>query len=164
MPRKRSPNERPEHETNRQASSAKSMNEASEESAWVKGKRKKGGSRNGSSASNGALIEKLLEEKDWKAARASLHEELVFKPSDHWLWLTLSSTYYEDKDYDKALVCGKRAVELEPGCPLALWHYAGALYMTQREPAAFAIWTVLLNTNIEEIAHGEHGEGMAWAL
>ncbi|MBM4071529.1 MAG: hypothetical protein FJ271_21730 [Planctomycetes bacterium] len=80
------------------------------------------------------------------------------------MWLTLSSTYYENGDYNKAVACGKRAVELGPGCPLALWHYAGALYMTHQETSAFAIWTVLLNTDIEHIAHGEHGEGMPWAL
>lgn len=72
------------------------------------------------------------------AARRLIEEELLFSPSDHWLWLTLSSTCNEDKDYDKAVACGKRAVELGPGCPLALWHYAGALYMTNQDTAAFA--------------------------
>jgi tetratricopeptide (TPR) repeat protein len=144
--------------------SGRNIKGASAEGGWVKAKRKNGKSRNGSSARIDALVEECLKTKDWKKARDLIQDELVYEPNDHWLWFTLSATYYEDKQYDKALACSKRAVELAPGCPLALWHYAGALYMTHREPSAFAIWTVLLNMDIDDIARGDHGEGMDWAL
>jgi tetratricopeptide (TPR) repeat protein len=111
-----------------------------------------------------SAIEQLVERKQWKKARALIQEELVSAPTDHWLWLTLSLTYYENKRYEKALACSRRAVELQPDCPLALWHYAGSLYMSGREPAALAIWTILLNTELPEVAYGECGEGMDWAL
>ena len=85
-----------------------------------------------------SAIEQLVERKQWKKARALIQEELVSAPTDHWLWLTLSLTYYENKRYEKALACSRRAVELQPDCPLALWHYAGSLYMSGREAAAGA--------------------------
>jgi tetratricopeptide (TPR) repeat protein len=109
-------------------------------------------------------IEQLVAAKKWTRARALIQEELVSAPSDHWLWMTLSLTYYEQKQYEKALQSSKRAVELEPSCPLALWHYAGSLYMSGRESSALAIWTILLDMNLEEVAYGECGEGMDWAL
>ncbi len=109
-------------------------------------------------------VEKLIQEKKWARARALIQEELVSAPTDHWLWMTLGLTYYEQKRYDKALACSKRAVELQPSCPLALWHYAGALFMSGRESAALAIWTILLDMDLEEVAYGECGEGMDWAM
>jgi tetratricopeptide (TPR) repeat protein len=123
-----------------------------------------GKSQNGSRDKALRRIDLLVQKKAWKKARTLLHEELVFQPADHWLWLTLSSAYYEDKEYEKALRCAEWAVQFEPRCPLALWHYAGALYMTDSEPAAMAIWATLLAMDVEDVAHGEHGEGMAWAL
>ncbi len=109
-------------------------------------------------------IEKLVERKQWARARVLAQEELMSAPTDHWLWMTLSQTYYEQKKYEKALQCAKLAVEFEPTCPLALWHYAGALYMSGREDAALTIWTVLLDMDLEKVAYGECAEGMDWAL
>jgi tetratricopeptide (TPR) repeat protein len=109
-------------------------------------------------------IEKLVERKKWQQARAAIQEELVFAPTDHWLWLTLSLTYYEEREYEKAWQCSKRAVELQSDCPLALWHYAGSSFMSGREDTALAIWTMLLDKDLEEVAYEECGEGMDWAL
>src|SRR5438270_398815 len=111
-----------------------------------------------------AEIEKLLAEKKWKKARSRIQEELITAPGDHWLWVHLGLTYYEEKHYEQAVICSKRAVELRPDCPLALWHYAGSLFMNGNESGAIVIWTVLLDIDLEEIAHGECGEGMDWAL
>ena len=109
-------------------------------------------------------IEKLVERKQWAKARTAVQEELVEAPTDHWLWLTLSLTYYEQKHYEKALQSSKRAVEFQPDCPLALWHYAGSLFMSGREDSALAIWTLLLDMDLEDVAYSECSEGMDWAL
>lgn len=109
-------------------------------------------------------IEQLIEKKHWKRARAAVQEALVFSPTDHWLWMSLGLTYYEEKQYEKALECSKHALELQPDCPLALWHYAGALFMNGQESAALAIWNMLLNKDLEAIADDDCGEGMDWAL
>jgi predicted Zn-dependent protease len=109
-------------------------------------------------------IERLIEQKKWSKARALIQEELISAPTDHWLWMTLSLTYYEQKQYEKALECSKVAVQYQPDCPLAIWHYAGSLYMTGHEDAALVIWTMLLQKEPEEVAYEECGEGMDWAL
>ncbi|MGH7139672.1 MAG: tetratricopeptide repeat protein, partial [Pirellulales bacterium] len=109
-------------------------------------------------------IERHIDKRQWSKARSLLQEEMVYHPSDHWLWLTLSMTYYEQKKYEQALKCSEWAVHLEPACPLALWHYAGSLYMSGMEASALAIWTSLLSMDIDDVAYGEHGEGMEWAL
>jgi tetratricopeptide (TPR) repeat protein len=111
-----------------------------------------------------AHIETLLKRKRWREARALIQDELVSAPTDHWLWTTLGLTYYEEKQYEKALECSKRAVELQPDCPLVLWDYAGTLSMNGREEAALAIWTLLLDMDLEDVAYGECSEGMDWAL
>jgi tetratricopeptide (TPR) repeat protein len=133
-------------------------------SSWRKEKKRNAKSRAGSSADTKAAIGRALTAKDWTRARTLLHEELVFAPADHWVWMHLSLAYYEDRQYEKALLCSKRAVELEPQCPLALWHYAGCLYMSGHEDAARNVWTVLLHTDLEEIAYGDCGEGMDHAM
>ncbi len=109
-------------------------------------------------------IAELLAKKKWTAARRRIMDELLSAPADHWLWMQLSVTYYEQKKYDKALLCSRRAVELEPSCPLALWHYGSDLAMTGHEQAALAIWIILLEMDLETIAYGDCGEGMDWAL
>jgi tetratricopeptide (TPR) repeat protein len=132
--------------------------------AWAKTRTKNGKSQNGSRDRDTHEIERLIDERRWAKARALLQEELVYNPADHWLWLTLSLTYYEQKKYEPALKCSEWAVHLEPACPLALWHYAGSLLMCGCGAAALAIWTSILSMEVEEVAFGEHGEGMEWAL
>lgn len=136
---------------------------AKDASAWPK--RKKGGNPPiGSRDRSTAEIERSIQNKEWVGARALIQDELLYEPTDHWLWMMLGLTYYERKDYEKALICSKRTVELAPECPLALWHYAGALFMAGEDSAAFAIWSMLRNMDLEKIAYGDHGEGMPWAL
>jgi tetratricopeptide (TPR) repeat protein len=109
-------------------------------------------------------IETLIAAKKWSKARVQIQEELLFDPADHWLWTTLGLTYYEQKEYEKALQCSKRAVELAPNCALVLWDYAGALYMSGQESSALAIWTIILGMEVDEVANGDCSEGMDWAL
>jgi tetratricopeptide (TPR) repeat protein len=109
-------------------------------------------------------IESLIDKRKWKQAQQRLYHELAQSPTDHWVWFNLSLAHYEQGQYETALKCAQRAVELRSQCPLALWHYAGSLYMTGHEQQALAIWTILLTLDVEEVAYGECGEGMDAAL
>jgi tetratricopeptide (TPR) repeat protein len=126
-----------------------------------KGKERKGKPLTGTKGSD---IERYLAKKNWKEARCSIQDELLFQPMDHWLWMTLGLTYHEEREYEKAIECGKRAVQLAPSCPLALWHYAGSLDTAGQGEFALPIWIMLLSMEVEEVAHGDHGEGMERAL
>jgi tetratricopeptide (TPR) repeat protein len=140
------------------------MKKGKSESVWPEARIRSDKRRNGSSGEATKQIESLPEERKWRKARFLLQEEMLFAPSDHWVWITLGLTYYEEKEYDKALACSKQAVELEPSCPLGLWHYAGCLYMRGEESSALAIWSLLLARDPEEIANEPCGEGIEWAM
>jgi tetratricopeptide (TPR) repeat protein len=109
-------------------------------------------------------IEALLKAKKWKAAQELLYRELIAAPTDHWVWYSLSLAHYEQRQYDLALQCSQRAVELQPNCPLALWHYAGSLAMSGKESQAYVIWNLLLSMEPAAIADDECGEGLDSAL
>jgi tetratricopeptide (TPR) repeat protein len=130
----------------------------------TKAKTKSAGRKTGSKDKPRKTIERLLKAEKWQEAQLLLHTELIHAPTDHWCWMMLSETYYEQFDYDTALECAKRAVELAPHCSLALWHYAGCLSMTGQKRAALAVWQLLLNRDLDEVAYGECGEGMKWAM
>src|SRR5713226_1420458 len=89
--------------------------------SWAKAKIRKGKPPTGTGGSRTSAIERCLAEKNWKGARCLIQDELLFQPMDHWLWMTLGLTYHEEQEYEKAVQCSKRAVQLAPGCPLALW-------------------------------------------
>src|SRR5438132_972137 len=87
---------------------------AADGSSWAKARTRRGRNQDGSKDERTSLIEKSLARRDWRRARALLQEELLAAPMDHWVWLSLGSAYYEEKMYEKALRCSKRAVELAP--------------------------------------------------
>ena len=142
----------------------RSMSVGVDGSKWAKARKRSGRNRSGIRGDAMTQVEKLLAAKKWSKARALIQEELLSDPADHWLWTTLGLTFYEQRQYDKALKCSKRAVELAPDCALVLWDYAGALYMTGREHSALAIWTLLQDMELEDVAYGECSEGMDWAM
>jgi tetratricopeptide (TPR) repeat protein len=109
-------------------------------------------------------LEILIEARKWKQAEPLLLSELQDAPTDHWLWYTLSLAHYEQKRYDKAFACARRSVELQADCPLALWHLAGSAYMMGKEDMALAIWQIILDKDLTQIAEGDCGEGMDAAM
>lgn len=140
------------------------MKKVKSESTWVKAERRSDKSQTGSEDESTKEIEQALKQKKWKKAQALILRELPLAPTDHWLWLSLSLAHYEEENYQQALECSMRAVALQPSCPLALWHYAGSLFMNHRESDALAIWTIIQNMELDKVAYGECGEGMDWAL
>jgi predicted Zn-dependent protease len=109
------------------------MKKDADEQQWAKAKKRNARNRNGSKGESMSDIDQLIADKKWEKARALIQEELISAPADHWLWMHLGLTYYEEKSYEQAAACSKRAVELRPNCPLALWHYAGSLFMNGNE-------------------------------
>jgi hypothetical protein len=63
-------------------------------------------------------IEALIESDNWKGARKPITAALQKQPESHWLLSRLALTYYEEFEYDKALVHDVQAVALAPNCPL----------------------------------------------
>jgi tetratricopeptide (TPR) repeat protein len=107
-------------------------------------------------------IEELIEKEDWPEARKEILSKLEKDPEDHWLLTRLGLTYYEERDYEKALKIEEMAYRIAPHCPLVLWDYAGTLQMLGRHKEAIKVYRRILAKGIDEIAYGECGEGKAW--
>jgi tetratricopeptide (TPR) repeat protein len=59
-------------------------------------------------------INDFFEREAWSGARALLNKELKKTPDSHWLLARLSTTYYEQRRYDKALEITRQAERLAP--------------------------------------------------
>jgi tetratricopeptide (TPR) repeat protein len=109
-------------------------------------------------------INRLFRREDWQGARRLIERALKDAPEDHWLLTRLSTTYYEQGDYEKALGFAERARDLAPNCPLVLWDLAGALQMLGRHKEAILAYKDLVQRGPEALGQDECGEGFDWAL
>jgi tetratricopeptide (TPR) repeat protein len=107
-------------------------------------------------------IEPLISKEDWPAARKLIQEELRRDPDDHWLLDRLSLTYYEERNYAKALEYIEQARQLAPDCPLVLWDYAGTLDMLGRKQEALKVYKRLMTRGLRARAVDECWEGPRW--
>ena len=110
-----------------------------------------------------ATIERAIAAEDWPRARKLIRVELRHRKNDHWLFTRLSLTYYEQKQYRKALQYVTQALQIAPYCPLAIWDYAGTLDMLERRKKALSIYKWLVSWGEDRIADGECGEGIGFA-
>jgi tetratricopeptide (TPR) repeat protein len=111
-------------------------------------------------------INTLFEQEKWKEARA-LIEKARAKPGagdDHWLLTRLATTYYEERNYKKALQLSEQARELASDCPLVLWDLAGALDALGRSQEAIDVYMGLIERGPEKVGQEECGEGLEWAI
>ena len=108
-------------------------------------------------------IEEAIRRDAWKEARRLVRAALRRHPNDHWLLARLSLTYYEERDYQRALSIVQRAYALAPHCPLVLWDLGGSLDMLGRHTEAVRVFRRLVRRGVESIAFGDCGEGLARA-
>ena len=108
-------------------------------------------------------IEKAIRADNWPRARALIRSALKYEPNSHWLVTRLGLTYYEQRQYKRALRFSEKALALAPQCPLVLWDYAGCLDMLDRLEEAIAIYRRLVRRGVGRLACGDCGEGKAWA-
>jgi predicted Zn-dependent protease len=106
------------------------------------------------------LIEQAVGASDWVGARKLIRQELKRKPKDHWLLSRLALTYYEERQYRRALHYEIKALQIAPYCPLSIWGYAGTLEMLDRPNEALSLFRWLLSWGEEQLAYGECGEGI----
>ncbi len=94
----------------------------------------------------GTQIDDLIRGEQWVKARALIEEELTREPDSHWLLTQLGATYYEQRQYKKALGLFLKSLEFVADCPLTLWHLAGTLDALGYHTGALRIFTWLLET------------------
>lgn len=108
-------------------------------------------------------IAELVRKELWADARRLLRLELKESPESHWLLTRLGATCYEQHRYKTALRIERKALRLSPQCPLVLWDIAGSLDALGNRRASVRIWRRLMARGVQELAHGECGEGVRWA-
>jgi predicted Zn-dependent protease len=111
----------------------------------------------------GQVIEEYIRAEKWAEARKLILPSLKEQPGNHWLMTRLGLTYYEERNYTKALAITENALRLAPHCPLVLWDYAGCLDMGGRKREAIQIWKRLMRRGVDSLAYGQCGEGLRWA-
>jgi tetratricopeptide (TPR) repeat protein len=109
------------------------------------------------------LINDLFMKEEWIEARKIILKLLRSEPNDHFLFTRLSTTYFEEKKYKKALEYVQKALRISPHCPLVLWDYAGTLDMLGRSKDALKVYKSLLKMGVSRLGYGEDGEGVRYA-
>jgi tetratricopeptide (TPR) repeat protein len=105
-------------------------------------------------------IEEALQRDNWEKARLLIRQWLRREPKNHWLLTRLGLTYYEQKQYKRALHYELKALQIEPYCPLVVWDYAGTLDMLGRKKEALSVYRWLTSWGEERLAYGPCGEGI----
>jgi tetratricopeptide (TPR) repeat protein len=108
-------------------------------------------------------IESAIQHENWNEARRLIRLWLRRAPSHHWLLTRLGLTYYEQRQYRKALLLHRKAMRIAPRCPLVIWDYAGALDMLGHKKEALELWRRLVSRGAQRLAFGPCGEGTQWA-
>jgi tetratricopeptide (TPR) repeat protein len=94
----------------------------------------------------GKQINDLVIAERWPEARKLIEKALKAEPESHWLLTQLAETYYEERNYKKALEVLLRSREIVPDCPLTLWHLAGTLDALGYHGGAIHLYTWLLRS------------------
>ena len=105
-------------------------------------------------------IEEAIERDNWDKARRLIRQWLRREPHDHWLLTRLGLTYYEQQQYKRALQYERKALQMEPYCPLVVWDYAGTLDMLGRKKEALSVYRWLSSWDEKRLAFGPCGEGI----
>lgn len=109
---------------------------------------------------SGEAIERAIARDEWVRARRLIRLALAREPDSHWLLSRLALTYYEQRQYRRALNYEIKALQIEPYCPLAIWGYAGTLAMLERHKESLEIYRWLISWGEDELAYGQCGEGI----
>jgi tetratricopeptide (TPR) repeat protein len=91
-------------------------------------------------------INHFFKSSAWLEARKLLEAERKKDPDNHWLITQLGVTFYEQKQYTKALRLFLASQKIVPDCPLTLWNLAGTLDALGKHNSAIRIYTSLLQS------------------
>jgi tetratricopeptide (TPR) repeat protein len=109
------------------------------------------------------FVNQYFDKEDYAVVIDLLQKEIEQTPDEHWLYAQLAISYYELRDYKMAMQFSEKAVNLSPDCPLALDYHASILLANGKAKEALLIWNNLLDRDIDDIAHGDCGEGVRFA-
>ena len=100
----------------------------------------------------------------WDEAKVLLETKLLTEPDNYWAITNLAITYYELREYEKALSLSEKALKFNSRDFLVLDYHACILsVMEGKEQEAIKLLKRIIHTDLNKIAYGLNGEGMNWA-
>jgi hypothetical protein len=108
-------------------------------------------------------INRLRDKEDFKGARRLIRDLRRADPDDHWLMTKMAQVYCRERRYAEALRWSRRALALEPRCPLARWDYAGINWEVGRRTTALRAWEGLVKGGAKAHMRGPCGRSRAFA-
>lgn len=110
-------------------------------------------------------LESLKCESNWTSMTKMLKRYAKRYPNEYYIHQQLASTLYVDgiAQLQLAFQYAERAMNIEPDDDLNIYTYACALYYVGQHEKSFEYFTKIINKDIQEIAYGEHGEGIRYA-
>ena len=111
-----------------------------------------------------ATLNYLRAKRNWDELRDFLQEKADQYPEDYFILTELSQAYRFVDNSRQALYYSQKALELVPDDDeLVIYNHGMALQDNEMYSEALPYFNMILEKSIEEIAYGEHGEGMKYA-
>ena len=108
-------------------------------------------------------INEFIQSDNWDQAEELLLKNIDLFPDEYWLYTTLSEIYSGKREYEKAFIYSKKAMEMNSTDILVIYNYAEGLLRFDKTWEAIKLFNRIINTDIEVIAYGKYGEGMKYA-
>lgn len=110
-------------------------------------------------------LETLKRESNWKGLAKMLKRYAKRYPNEYYVSQQLAATLYIESiaQYKLAIQYAEYAIVTEPEDDLNIYTYACALYYVGQLDKSFEYFMKIINKDIQEIAYGEHGEGIRYA-
>ena len=110
-------------------------------------------------------LELLKRESNWAGMVKMLKRYAKRYPNAYYVHQQLAETLYVDSiaQFHLAFQYAEHAMNIEPDDDLNIYTYACALYYIGQLEKSFEFFTKIINKDIQEIAYGEHGEGLRYA-
>lgn len=112
-----------------------------------------------------AKLDALKHKSDWSGLITMLKRYISRYPNEYFFYQQLAATYYIDciSKYKLAYKYAEQAYNMEPDDDLNIYTYACSLYYVGRIDEALDYFSRIISKDIEDIAYGEHGEGIRYA-
>ena len=121
------------------------------------------------SARAGKIFQSKLDsykhESDWTGLIKMLKRYANRYPNAYYVYQQLASTLYIESiaQYQLAFQYAERAIIMEPDDDLNIYTYACALYYVGLLDKSYEYFNKIIDKDINDIAYGEHGEGLRYA-
>lgn len=112
-----------------------------------------------------AKLDSLKHQSDWAGQIKMLKRYAGKYHNEYYVYQQLASTLYIESiaQYQEAVQYAERAMSMEPDDDLNIYTYACALYYVGQLDDAYKYFSKIIAKDVNEIAYGEHGEGIRYA-